>query len=107
MSLTETGRHDLGIEHVAIAAADVPAAARLFGQLGMQPWHAEELEAEGIRSHQLASGDAVIEILEAVHDRAPLHRFSLSMAPACTTSASASTISRPRFGSYRASDSSW
>ena len=71
----------LGIEHIALATADVPAATHFLSQLGMQPWHTEELPAEGVRSHQLASGDAVVEILEAARDDAPLRRFLAQRGP--------------------------
>ena len=71
----------LGIEHVALASDDVPAAARFFDQLGMRPWHQEDLAAEGVRSNQFACGDAVIEVLEALHDDAPLRRFLAQRGP--------------------------
>jgi methylmalonyl-CoA epimerase len=71
----------VGIEHVAIASNDPSAAARVLRDLGMHPWHQEDLAAEGVRSNQFASGIAVIEILEPLRDDAPLQRFLAQRGP--------------------------
>jgi methylmalonyl-CoA epimerase len=71
----------LGIEHVALASNDVPAAISFLGQLGMQPWHQEDLLSEGVRSNQFACGDAVVEVLEALHEDASLKKFLSQRGP--------------------------
>jgi methylmalonyl-CoA/ethylmalonyl-CoA epimerase len=71
----------ISIEHVALASADLHAAVTFLRELGMQPWHQEDLLAEGVRSNQFASGDAVVEILEALRDDAPVHRFVSQRGP--------------------------
>jgi methylmalonyl-CoA epimerase len=71
----------VAIEHVALASNDMPAAVTFFEQLGMRPWHQEDLPTEGVRSNQFACGDAVIEVLEAMRDDAPLHKFIAQRGP--------------------------
>ncbi len=64
-----------GIEHVAIVARDASAATAFLGDLGMTPWHCEELIDEGLRSNQFAAGSAVIEVLEPLSADASAQRF--------------------------------
>lgn len=68
----------VGIEHVSMATDDVPGLLRLLGALGMRETYREELSAEGVRSVQLTSGTACLEVLDPLRDDAPVRRFVTS-----------------------------
>ena len=70
-----------GIEHVAIVSNDVAATQTFLGNLGLTPWHHEDLPAEGVRSTQFGAGEAVVEVLEPLRDGAPVQRFLAERGP--------------------------
>lgn len=58
-----------GVEHVAVAAWDVPAALTALRGLGFVKQWTEDLEDQGIRSHVLKAGDVSLEVLERVGNK--------------------------------------
>ena len=71
----------IGIDHVSMASADLAEALRLFEQFGLRLTYTEDLPGEGVRSNQIDAGNTSIEILEALHDDAPVVKFLRNRGP--------------------------
>lgn len=64
------------LEHIGIAVRDLAAATELFGSLlGTQPYKEEVVEREGVRTVFFKVGEVKIELLGALDERSPIHKF--------------------------------
>ena len=66
----------LKIEHLGIAVKNLADAVPLFEQLLNTPcYKTEEVETEGVNTAFFATGDAKIELLEAINPESPIAKF--------------------------------
>jgi methylmalonyl-CoA/ethylmalonyl-CoA epimerase len=66
----------LGIDHVAIAVADIEAAIGVFERvLGMKVKHREEVPGFKVKTATLSTGGTDIELIQATSDDSPVARF--------------------------------
>jgi methylmalonyl-CoA epimerase len=63
------------VEHVSIAVRDAEDVQRTLAVLGFEPQWTEDLPGQGLRSHVLRAGQAVLELVEPAGQAAALSRF--------------------------------
>ncbi len=65
-----------GIEHIAIAVADLEKSKKLFSKLlGIAPYKEEIVESEGVKTLFFRVGNVKIELLEALNENSPVAKF--------------------------------
>ena len=66
----------LKIEHIGIAVKDIEKSNQLFkALLGSNPYKSEEVFEEGVIVSFFKTGDAKIELLQALNEKSPVARF--------------------------------
>ena len=66
----------LKIEHIGIAVKDIEKSNQLFkALLGSNPYKSEEVFEEGVIVSFFKTGDAKIELLQALNENSPVARF--------------------------------
>ena len=72
----------LGIEHVAVAVADLEEPVRVFHQLlGLQDAGTEEVPDQQVITHIFDTGRGKVELLEATGPDSPVSRFIANKGP--------------------------
>ena len=72
----------LGIEHVAVAVADLEEPVRVFHQLlGLKDDGSEEVPDQQVITHIFDSGRGKVELLEATGPGSPVSRFIAKKGP--------------------------
>jgi len=65
-----------GIDHIAIAVADIEAAIGVFEQvLGMKVKHREDVPTFKVKTATLSTGGTDIELIQATSDDSPVAKF--------------------------------
>jgi methylmalonyl-CoA/ethylmalonyl-CoA epimerase len=71
-----------GIDHIAIAVADLDAAVTLFATVfGMKAVHREEIAGYGVRVATLATGGTAIELVQGITPDSPITKFVAERGP--------------------------
>ncbi len=71
-----------GIDHIAIAVADLDAAVSLFATVfGMKAVHREEIPGYGVRVATLATGGTAIELVQGITPDSPITKFVTERGP--------------------------
>lgn len=71
-----------GIDHVAIAVADIEAAIGVFeGVLGMKVKHREDVPGFKVKTATLSTGGTDIELIQATSDDSPVAKFVAERGP--------------------------
>ena len=71
-----------GIDHIAIAVADLDAAVSLFAAVfGMKAVHREEIAGYGVRVATLATGGTAIELVQGITPDSPITKFVAERGP--------------------------
>lgn len=71
-----------GIDHIAIAVADLDAAVSLFATVfGMKAVHREEIAGYGVRVATLATGGTAIELVQGITPDSPITKFVAERGP--------------------------
>lgn len=66
----------LKIEHIGIAVKDIEKSNQLFkALLGTNPYKSEEVFEEGVIVSFFKTGDAKIELLQALNEKSPVAKF--------------------------------
>lgn len=71
-----------GIDHIAIAVADIDAAIQMFESvLGMKVKHREQVPGFKVMIATLATGGTDIELIQATSDDSPVAKFVAERGP--------------------------
>jgi methylmalonyl-CoA epimerase len=71
-----------GIDHIAIAVADLDAAISLFATVfGMRAVHREEIAGYGVRVATLSTGGTPIELVQGITPDSPITKFVAERGP--------------------------
>ena len=71
-----------GVDHIAIAVADLDAAVSLFATVfGMKAVHREEIPGYGVRVATLATGGTAIELVQGITPDSPITKFVAERGP--------------------------
>ena len=70
------------IDHVGIAVEDLEAAVALYRRtLGVEPFHRERVESQGVEEVLFAAGESFIQLLGALGPETPVGRFLAKRGP--------------------------
>jgi len=71
-----------GVDHIAIAVADLDAAVSLFATVfGVKAVHREEIAGYGVRVATLSTGGTAIELVQGITPDSPITKFVAERGP--------------------------